>query len=268
MENFQALGNENEVVAQGNEAVDAKKQEKSKKLKEMSQLLKETINTDPTFQTKVRSLSERLSVVNTLGYGEGGNIIVDEATKNLPKDQRKLVTTSQIVGYRVANTGDQPIKYLTEEFTKNAEGVYEGQRVEKVMAAGEQVDFTRKYMTIFCAQPEISFQLSNGKIVRGSGSVKPGDIDGELEAHYFSFNDKNIKVNSDTMKLNVAAKKKAADGTAKWVVKPEFEKTFGYLNNAKATGKRGRGPSTTSKYTTQDMAANYINRLLQESGTV
>ncbi len=266
MENFSNLDN-----ATGTEVVndqDPKKAAKQEKLKEMSKLLKETINQDPTFTSKVRSLSDSIAVVKTLGYGEGGNIIVDEATKHLPKDQRKLVSTSQIVGYRVANIGQTPIKYLTEEFTKNAEGVYEGARVEKVLEPGGQVDFTRKYMTIFTAQPEISFQLSNGKIVRGSGTVKPGDVDGELEAHYFVFNDKTVKVNSDTMKINVAAPKKDKEGNKKWVVKPEFEKVFGYLNNAKASGKRGRGPSAGSKFTTQDMAANYINRLLQESGAI
>jgi hypothetical protein len=69
------------------------------------------------------------------------------------------------------------------------------------------------------------------------------------------------------MKLNVAAKKKVGDQT-KWIVKPEFEKAFGYLNNAKAPGKKGRATATGAKYTTQDMAANYINKLLHENGAL
>ncbi len=242
----------------------AKKAEKNQKLKEMSALLKETINADPTYVQKLKSLSNSVIVLNTLGYGEGGNIIVDEATKNLPKEERKLVTTSQIVGYRVQNVGNTPIKYNTEEFAKNEEGVFVGTRVEKTLAPGATADLTRKYMTIFCATPEISFQLGNGKIVRGSGAVKDNDIEGELEAHYFSFSDKTVKVNSDTIKLNVAAKKKGADGQPKWIVKPEFEKAFGYLNNAKAPGKRGRSASNGPKFNAQDAAANFINRLMQE----
>jgi hypothetical protein len=154
MENFQNL---DEQQVNGAVETDSKKKEKNEKLKAMSALLRDTVNQDPTFATKVRSLSDKLAVVNTLGYGENGNIIVDEATKNLPKDQRKLVTTSQIVGYRVQNIGDAPVKYLTEEFTKDAEGVFVGARVEKTAKPGEFIDLTRKYMTIFCSQPEISF---------------------------------------------------------------------------------------------------------------
>lgn len=261
MENFSELNTTAEVKAP--EAADKKKE----RLKMMSALMKETISKDPSFTQKLKSLSDKLAVTNTLGYGDGGNIVVDESTKNLPKDQRKLVTTSQIVGYRLQNIGDVPIKYITEEFTKNAEGVYEGSRVERVAKPGASFDLTRKYMTIFCSQPEISFQLSNGKIVRGSGAVKENDIDGELEAHYFSFNDKNIKVNNDDVKINVAKKVTVGDET-KWVVKAEFEKTFGYLNNAKTPGRKGRTAGAGKQFTTQDMAANYINKLLQENGAI
>src|SRR5690606_14306068 len=158
-----------------------------------------------------------------------------------------LITTSQIVGYRLQNIGNTPIKYLTEEFVKNEEGTYVGTRVEKVAKRGETFDLSRKYMTIFCSQPEISFQLSNGKIVRGSGNGSDGDIDRELEAYYLTFNDKSIKVNSDDVKINIAKKIKQGDQT-KWVVKPEFEATFGYLNNAKAPGRKGRQPGTGKQF--------------------
>lgn len=264
MENFNdldtAVGTEVEASA-----ATQKKEAKKRKLQEMGTLLKETINQDPTFVQKVRSLSNSIAVINTLGFGDSGNIIVDEETKKLPKEQRKIVTTSAIVGYRVQNIGQTPIKYFTEEFAKNEDGKFVGSRVEKVLEPGAKADLTRKYMTIFCAQPEISFQLANGKIVRGSGIVKANDLEGELEAHYFTFNDKNIKVNSDTIKLNVSKAVKGNDGSKKWIVKPEFEKAFGYLNNEKSSAKKGRA-SSGNKFTTQDLAANYINRLLQESG--
>jgi len=264
MENFDNL-NVNTEGTEVTKEIHEKKAEKSQKIKQMNALLRETITADPTYVQKLKSLSNSVIVLNTLGYGEGGNIIVDEATKNLPKEERKLVTTSQIVGYRVQNVGTVPIKYTTEEFAKNEEGIFVGTRIERTLAPGASADLTRKYMTVFCAQPEISFQLGNGKIVRGSGAVKDNDVEGELEAHYFSFTDKNIKVNSDTIKLNVAAKKKGADGQTKWVVKPEFEKAFGYLNNPKPAGKRGRSASNGPKFTTQDAAANYINRLMREN---
>lgn len=261
MENFSELNNPAEVKTP---AVDEKKKAK---ISQMRELLKQTVSEDPTFVQKLKSLSNSVAVVNTLGYGDSGNIIVDESTKHLPKDERRLITTSQIVGYRLQNIGNTPIKYLTEEFVKNEEGTYVGTRVEKVAKPGETFALSRKYMTIFCSQPEISFQLSNGKIIRGSGTVKDGDIDRELEAYYFTFNDKSIKVNSDDVKINIAKKIKQGDQT-KWVVKPEFEATFGYLNNAKAPGRKGRQPGTGKQFTVQDMAANYINKLLQESGLI
>lgn len=263
MDNFNTLNapQENTVVDNN----DPKKAAKEAKVKEMTNLLKETVATDPTYVTRVRSLSDKVQVINTLGYADGGNIKVDESAKETEDGKRKLVTTSQIVGYRVQNVGEMPIKYVTEEFAKDEAGVFVGTKVEKVMAPGETVDFTRKYMTIFCSQTEVSFQLKNGKIVRGSGAVKQGDVDAELEAHYFSFNDKNIKVNDDTVKLNIANKKKVGD-QQKWIIKPEFEKAFGYLNNAKPASKRGRGPATGTKLTTQDAAANYIQKLLQDKG--
>lgn len=264
MEDFTQLANT--TGAATTDVADPKKAAKKAKLQEMANLLRETLSSDPTFATKMRTYSDSLIVVNTLGYGDSGNIVVDP-TKPVEKegDKRALVSTSQIVGYRVQNVGAAPIKYLTEEFTKNDEGVWVGQQVQRQLEPGVTVDFTRKYMTIFCSQPEISFALKNGKIIRGSGTVKNGDVDAELEAHYFNFTDKDVKVNSDTTKLNVAQKAKGADGTTKWVVKPEFEKTFGALNNAKTSAKRAR-TAKGSKYTTQDMAANFIFNMLKESG--
>ena len=61
--------------------------------------------------------------------------------------------------------------------------------------------------------------------------------------------------------MNVSKAVKGNDGSKKWIVKPEFEKTFGYLNNEKSSAKKGRA-SSGNKFTTQDLAANYINRLL------
>lgn len=264
MEDFGKLENTPVEGATEGVANNAKKE----KLAKMRALLKETVNEDSTYLARRCSLSDSVQVLNTLGFGDSGNIVVDEETKNLPKDKRRLVSTSQIVGYRVQNIGTEAISYLTEEFKQNEEGVWVGTRVEKTMSPGDTVDFTRKYMTIFCSTPEISFKLANGKIIRGAASTKSGDVDGELEAHYFSFADKTLKVNSDNVKLNVAKKVKGADGADKWVVKKDFEAVFGYLNNAKTAGKRGRQTAAGPKISVQDMAANYIQKLLKETGSI
>lgn len=267
MEDFNSLGDNKEVVGvEATAAVDSKKADKKARMRKMAEILKETLSTDTSFAQRMRTLSDSVSVVNTLGYGDSGNIVVDPNSTSKQGKDRKLVSTSQIVGYRVANIGTTPIQYVTEEYAPNEAGVWEGKQVTKVLEPNATADFTRKFMTIFCSQPEISFQLVNGKIIRGSSAVKGGDIDAELEAHYFLFNDKSIKVNSDETKMNVAKKAKQPDGSSKWVVKPEFEATFGYLNNAKTSSKKSRGTKNGPDYNPQDMAANYIQHLLKERG--
>lgn len=265
MTNFDNLDAGNVVVNEaGVDKKKARQDEKKARVEKMKNLYNETIREDPTMSARLNTLSDKLIVVNTLGFGDSGNIVVDPKSES-----RALVSTSSIVGYRVKNIGDTPIEYTTEVFTKNEDGVFVGSMVSKTLAPGETADFTRKYMTSFCAVPEISFVLQNGKIVRGSSSNK-NDIDAELEAYYFSFSDSNIKVNSDEIKLNVGTKMKQADGTTKWVVKPEFEEIFGYLNNAKDKSKRSRGKGGTSKepYSVQRISANYIHKLLQKQANM
>lgn len=233
---------------------------KKAKVEAMKQSLKETISSDPTFMERIHSLSQAIEVVNSLGFGDNGNIIVDKTKSS--KDNRVLTTTSVIVGYRVRNIGDAPVPYTTEVWAQNAEGVYEPQKVEKVMAPGAYADLTRQYMTMFCAQPEISFQLANGKVIRGAGNkASRGDIKAELEAYYFSFDkDAGLQINSDEVKLNVG--EKGADG--KWVVRPEFVETFGYLNNAPVKAGRARKEGG-QKFNASDLAANYVMQMLKDA---
>jgi hypothetical protein len=262
LENFSSLDapEVNLAVGEGkNDKTSDANARRKQKMREMNELFKDSLMKDPTFSQKLRTLSESVAVVNTLGFGDSGNIIKDEAST---QENRKLSTTSAIVGYRIRNIGQEPIPYVTEEYAMK-DNVWVGQLVNKVMQPGETVDLNRKYMTMFCARPEISFQLSNGKVMRGSAKVKTGDVDGELEAHYFTFNDRTLKVNSDEVKINVGRKD---NKTKKWVVKKDFEAAFGYLNNEKVKGE-GR-TSSGERYTVQDMAANYIARLLEESGNM
>lgn len=233
---------------------------KKAKLDAMKQSLRETLTEDPTFEKRLHTLSKSVEVINSLGFGESGNIIVDKAKST--KDNRALTTTSVIVGYRVRNIGDQPIPYKTESWAQDAEGKFVAQKVEKVMAPGGYADLTRQYMTMFCAQPEISFQLANGKVIRGSGNkAARGDLRAELEAYYFSFDkDAGLQINADEVKLNVGVK--GADG--KWVVKPEFVDAFGYLNNAPEK-TRGAKKEAGTKFSSSDLAANYVMQMLKDA---
>jgi hypothetical protein len=233
---------------------------KKQKLEQMKQAFRETVNSDPTFTQRINALSQSLKVVNSLGWGDSGNIIVDREKST--KEARALASTSVIVGYRVQNVGTTPVTYKTEAWTRDESGKYVAQKVEKVLAPGASADLNRMYMTMFCAQPEISFQLANGKVIRGSGNkASKDDIKAELEAYYFTFDKElGIQINSDEVKLNVG--QKGADG--KWTVKPEFAETFGYLENApERTGRAKR--EAAPKISSAALAANYVNKLMEDA---
>lgn len=233
--------------------------DKKKKIQDMKASLKETLATEgANFTNKLHSLSNSIKVVNTLGYGNGGNIVVDKAASTA--DNRVLKPTSAICGYRLQNIGTEAIPYTTEEFAPDATGKYVGTVVNKSWAPGQTIDLTRTYTTMLCSIPEISFTLANGKIVassRKAGKKGNANIKDELASYYFSFNkdgDDAVQVNDDSIKLRVDE-----DGK----VKPEFVATFGYLNNPKeGRGHKAGGP----KFTTQDLAANYVQKMLKEQG--
>lgn len=244
------------------EKKEASKNTRRERIEAMKAAIQETALTDPEFKQKLKSLSDSLEVVNTLGFGDSGNIVLD---KSSTADKRKVVSTSQIVGYRVRNIGDVPIKYQTEVWTQGEDGKFVPTKTEKVIAPGATAELTRQFMTMLCAQPEISFTLANGKIIRGAGTISSKSLKDELEAHYFRFDkDENgvkKQVNDDSVKLNVGRK---VDG--KWVVKDEYVETFGFLNNPKPGGRRGGRKSARDKYSAQDLAANYIRKMIEEHG--
>lgn len=235
---------------------------KKEKIAMMKEALRQTVASDPDFVTRVRKLSGSVEVLNSLGFGDSGNIIVDK-TKST-KDNRTLAVTSAIVGYRISNIGTEPIKYVTEVWTPDETGKYVPTKTEKVLAPGSYADLTRQYMTMFCAQPEISFQLANGKIIKGSGAKGDKNLKAELESYYFAFAkdaDGNKKqINDDDVKLNVGEKV-----GEKWVVKAEFVEAFGFLNNPKEGGKAGRKPAG-EKFNAQDISANFVRQMIENDG--
>ena len=230
-----------------------KNEEKKQQINQMKEALREEIQTSPDFQARLHRLTNSIKVVNTLGAYMGGNIVED---KSSTADKRVLKPITKNVGYRLQNIGSEAIEYTTEEYTKDEAGVWVGTKVRKTFAPGEQIDLTRQYMTMFCAQPEISFTLSNGKIM-ASSKKNPRNIQEELSSYYFKFDDDQIKVNDDEVKLSVVDENN--------VVKPEFEKTFGFINNPKAAKASGR-VANGQKNTIQDAVANWVNKRIQENG--
>ena len=230
------------------EAADTKKTEKKEFLKGLKSDLQTKITTDPEYVSKLHTCSDNLEVVKTLGFGTTGNVVVDKTA-----EERKLKQTSTIVGYEVRNVGEEPIKYATEIWEQGEDGKYVARPVEATIGKGESVYLTKKFMTILCSRPEISFILKNGKIV--SKVNKGKDVETLLNSFYFQFSD-DTPVNDDTVK-------KAIDEDG--VVKPEFVAAFGYLNNPKEKSGRGRGTGASKqKLTVQDMMANYVHDILKE----
>lgn len=256
---FTSAAAEDPVVV---EKAEGKKKENSEMKSILKAAMQETLASDPDFMKKVRSASSTLEVVNTLGGGDRGNLVysgTDETGKRI------VTPTSTIVGYRVRNIGEEAIPYRTEEYTKDpTTGEWVGQEVEKVMAPGEIVNLPRMYMTLLCSRPEFSFTLANGKLV-GHTKRKGGNIKEILSAYYFIFNRQEgaapLQVNDDEVKLSVTT----TDAAGNTVVKPEFEASFGYLNNPKKAEKRGTTKSG-QKVTLQDVNANYVRKLLAQNG--
>lgn len=243
-----------EVAPTGqDEAVSARK----KRVQLMRTELKETINSSPDYTEKLHKLSDSVRVINTLGYGKNGNVILDKAAST-SAGKRVLTPTSQIHGYVVENCGSEAIPYTTEVFAKDETGKYVGTKVSKTLAPGERTCLNRKYMTMFCAVPEISFTLENGTMIASSATRSVKNIDDELAAYYFHFNSvdgQTIQVNDDEVKISI--------DDENGVIKPEYVETFGYLANPKADKMpkaKGR------KFTSQDLAANFINTLIQKQG--
>lgn len=248
MQNVFGAETEAPVTAEQNAA-------KKQKIAVIKEAMKATLSTDATYQERLHKWSGSVKVVNTLGYGKNGNIVVDKAAKT---DSRTLKATSKIVGYKIQNIGSEAITYQTEVWALDKEtGKYVPTSQSKTLAPGETACLTRQYMTMFCAQPEISFVLANGKII--SSARKAGkSLKDELSAYYFSFDKSEdgttVAVNDDEVKLSV--------DDANGAVKPEYVDTFGFLNNPKDKVSKAKPP----KVTAQEMMANYVNRLIQDKG--
>ena len=216
------------------------------------------------------SWSKYLTLTNVLAFSETGGLVQTTAKKD--GQERKVAQSPATVGYEVQNNHPtDSIPYMTEEFAKDADGVWKPTQVRKELAPGEKVALRKKWLTFMCSNPRISNVLANGKLIRSSAAckAKPGELslDQELEAYAFNFSaDSNISVNDNEVRKQIGQKVTDANGVV-WVVSEEYEKTFGYLNNKEekkpSTRTKGTGKS---KFDPQELNANYINRLIKEAG--
>lgn len=222
----------------------------------------QTLQNDPTYVQRAKRLRGSIEVINTLGFADEGNLVQAVSAKDSPDGKRKLAPEGKIVGYVIKNIGDEAIPVRTEKYTQDpATGRWVGNVVDVTLNPGETAYLTRKYLTFLAIQAEFSMEFANGSVVRGSNKVSEGDVDGLMEAFYFSFSDPTIKVHDPAIKVQIGEKVKSDTGEA-WVVKAEFAEDFGYLNNQKekAVAKRTRkaGPEQNEKL------ANYLRTLLAQ----
>ena len=237
-----------------------KKEKRDAKKEQLKAAMQQTMQADPEFTNKLRTKSNSIRVVNSLGYGTSGNMIqvFDDNGK------RNLEATSTIVGYVLENVGNEPLSYMTEEYAQDETGKFVGTQMTKQAAPGEQFVLARQYFTIFCSQPEISFTLANG-IVKRAPFMQGGTLRAGLEAYSLSSNkQENLSINSDEVKKAIDEE---VDGVR--VIKPEYVSIFGYLNNKpESKAKKARAKKVGSGLTAQDFSANLIHRLVQEEGLV
>lgn len=257
-----------ETVVTGEEVAQVVKtgsESKKAQLAEMKQAFRVAMS-DPNFKAAWKKLSGNIEVLNTLGFGDKGNVIVDKANPQIMNKDgnltRNLVQTSPIEGYIIKNIGDTPIDIQVKKYQLDETGNYVGHNEVVSFAPGATMAITRSDLTRLTAQPEFSFTLANGRIARGSARRNDKmDLASELRAYYFSFNaELNKEVNSDEVKLQIGEK----DETGAWVVKPEYVETFGYVMNKKARAPRGEG----TKYTTSDIMANALRQMLEQEGNM
>ena len=257
---------EKEAVVTGVDESERKKKEakeaRDARINKMKDSFSAFIRENPDVRERIRMYSDSIEVVNTLGWGTSGNIILDhERTK--ATNTRKVLQVPVIVGYRLRSNWKEPISYQTEEWTQNEAGLWVAERVTKVWEPGTEIDLTRLFMSVLCSIPEISFTFANGKMKQGSAKTT-SDPRSKLEALHFVFKSVDgqpkMNVNSDEVKLNVGYE----DENGTWHVKPEFEATFGYLNNPSAHKTRTRSSGGDS-YTMQDLLAHYVQDMLQQN---
>lgn len=261
---FEQLNKENPevaVVTAENDKAAQKKAAAKERLKRAREAYEAELQANPDIAKRLHALSGAVTVAASLGWSDSGSII--QKTKKTETADRTLQSVSGIVGYVITNNGSVAIPYTTEEFKKGADGIWVGTQVSKKLAPKGTANLSRKYMTIFASQPEISMEFANGAMTRSSRSNDNNSVDGELAAYYFNpAPETGIVVNSDEFKRQIGRKVKQGDKEV-WVVKDEYAADFGGLNNPKPSG-RGEGKAKTAENNSKahDLTAALIRQML------
>lgn len=217
------------------------------------QQFRNILETNPEIREKLFSLSDKIEVVGSCSFGELGGVIqlkpavkvIDPQTNKLvvKKGTREIAQTSKIVGYVLRNNSDESIPYFTEIY-KEVNGEIVGEVTELQFEPGTEIMLTRKYTTMFCARPEISFKLANATLSRTNDLIGSKTPDALLDTPYIRLKEKGVSVHDADFKIPVAEKsgQKLLNGkmTNIYKVLPKYFPVFGYLNNEQKKNERPR----------------------------
>ena len=257
---FEAM-QEGAVVSPVSDKEAQRKAERKQKSSQMKAAFEKATMTDPGFIDKLHTLSNDIEMVHTLCFGNKGGIVVATDETGKQKEGRPLESTGGIVGYIFRNNSNTVISYTTEEFEQDGEGIYRGTKVERQVAPGEEFMLSRVYTTRFASEPSVSFQFANGMLVRGSSSGT-SDLKAELAAYYFVFDrELDANVHSDSVKIDMSMPDPA--NSDHLLIKPEYARTFGYLQNPTDKKKAAR-KAGGRKFSAQDYAAAYVREMVTQ----
>jgi hypothetical protein len=258
MSTFEAL-NETEVAAVEQAP---KKAKKDPELVQATAALREKLMNDPEFKKEFRTRAKDIEVVNTLSFSDAGSIINQKVVNADGQTEIKKVPIAKIVGYIIKNVSDAPVEYQTVSATKGADGKYTETKVNKVIAPGQTVQIPKAYLALLLSDPKFSMHLANGYMKKSSAKGTPKDTMARFEQYHFTFEKGDTRgVHDDDIQINISHKETAQDGTAKWVVNPEYEEVFGIYNND-VPASNGRQVREKLAVDTADVAAFYLRELL------
>ena len=280
MDSFEELNTSTDEAGEQGEIADiketgAKKDENSVEKQVALELREELIN-NPEFRELFKSRTQDLKVINTLGFSDkGGQVSVgyDSSQKNAHgKDKHLLDQVSEIVGYKVRNEGDQPIKCDSQKWVKDeATGKFVPQPYELVINAGEEAIINKRDLVLITMQPEFSFNFANGMVVsklKVENVTSGMNINDLAEMHHIRLNEKTLNVHDDTFKINISHQEER-NGETVWVVNDEYVDKFGYLNNEpdakvrKEKVKKEKKPRVKVKIDARDVKAAFLMKAIQ-----
>jgi hypothetical protein len=163
----------------------------------------------------------------------------------------------RIVGYKIKNESDKPVAIHSMKYTGEGPGKYVGTPEEIELAPGQELAVSKRTIGASFVAPEFGSYLANGKINFNS-KKENATAEELLAAAEFVFKKDSGKTLTDT-DLTIFVD---IPEDNKFVLKPEFVETFGFLANTSATNEVKSGVSD------KEAMAFYIYTKAKEQGLI